>query len=84
MILENNYEPEYINIRGKGPPYQRFEKAKKAKQVYLASDPDREGEAISWHLAHILNLDEHDKNRVVFNEITKDAVKNAFKRTTSN
>lgn len=76
----NNYEPEYINIRGKGPLINDLKKeAKKAKQVYLASDPDREGEAISWHLAHILNLDEHDKNRVVFNEITKDAVKNAFK-----
>lgn len=78
--FENNYEPEYINIRGKGPLINDLKKeAKKAKQVYLASDPDREGEAISWHLAHILNLDEHDKNRVVFNEITKDAVKNAFK-----
>ena len=53
--------------------------AKKANKVFLASDPDREGEAISWHLAHILNLDENDANRVVFNEITKDAVKNAFK-----
>ena len=78
--FENNYEPEYINIRGKGPLINDLkQEAKKAKQVYLASDPDREGEAISWHLAHILNLDEHDKNRVVFNEITKDAVKNAFK-----
>ncbi|RSJ24373.1 DNA topoisomerase 1 [Streptococcus intermedius] len=78
--FENNYEPEYINIRGKGPLINDLKKeAKKVKQVYLASDPDREGEAISWHLAHILNLDEHDKNRVVFNEITKDAVKNAFK-----
>lgn len=78
--FENNYEPEYINIRGKDPLINDLKKeAKKAKQVYLASDPDREGEAISWHLAHILNLDEHDKNRVVFNEITKDAVKNAFK-----
>lgn len=78
--FKNNYEPEYINIRGKGPLINDLKKeAKKAKQVYLASDPDREGEAISWHLAHILNLDEHDKNRVVFNEITKDAVKNAFK-----
>ncbi|WP_195497339.1 type I DNA topoisomerase [Streptococcus constellatus] len=78
--FENNYEPEYINIRGKGPLINDLKKeAKKAKQVYLASDPDREGEAISWHLAHILNLDEHNKNRVVFNEITKDAVKNAFK-----
>ncbi|MGT2674186.1 type I DNA topoisomerase [Streptococcus rupicaprae] len=76
----NNYEPEYINIRGKGPLINDLKKeAKKASKVYLASDPDREGEAISWHLAHILNLDAEDKNRVVFNEITKDAVKNAFK-----
>ncbi len=77
--FENNYEPQYINIRGKGPLINDLKKeAKKAKQVYLASDPDREGEAISWHLAHILDLDEKGKNRVVFNEITKDAVKNAF------
>ncbi len=78
--FDNNYAPEYINIRGKGPLINSLKKeAKNAKQVYLASDPDREGEAISWHLAHILGLDEADKNRVVFNEITKDAVKNAFK-----
>ncbi|MBP2623279.1 type I DNA topoisomerase [Streptococcus oricebi] len=78
--FDNNYQPEYINIRGKGPLINDLKKeAKKAKQVFLASDPDREGEAISWHLAHILNLDAQDKNRVVFNEITKDAVKNAFK-----
>ena len=78
--FENNYQPEYINIRGKGPLINDLKKeAKKAKKVFLASDPDREGEAISWHLAHILNLDLEDKNRVVFNEITKDAVKNAFK-----
>ena len=78
--FENNYEPQYINIRGKGPLINDLKKeAKKAKQVFLASDPDREGEAISWHLAHILDLDEKEKNRVVFNEITKDAVKNAFK-----
>ena len=77
--FDNNYEPQYINIRGKGPLINDLKKeAKKAKKVYLASDPDREGEAISWHLAHLLNLDETDKNRVVFNEITKDAVKNAF------
>ncbi|EPU52188.1 DNA topoisomerase I [Streptococcus agalactiae str. Gottschalk 1005B] len=77
--FENNYEPQYINIRGKGPLINDFKKeAKKAKKVYLASDPDREGEAISWHLAHILDLDKEDRNRVVFNEITKDAVKNAF------
>ncbi|HEM4781913.1 TPA: DNA topoisomerase I, partial [Streptococcus suis] len=77
--FDNNYAPEYINIRGKGPLINSLKKeAKNAKQVFLASDPDREGEAISWHLAHILGLDANDKNRVVFNEITKDAVKNAF------
>ncbi|HGC9832663.1 TPA: type I DNA topoisomerase [Streptococcus agalactiae] len=77
--FENNYEPQYINIHGKGPLINDLKKeAKKAKKVYLASDPDREGEAISWHLAHILDLDKEDRNRVVFNEITKDAVKNAF------
>lgn len=77
--FENNYEPEYINIRGKGPLINSLKKeAKNAKQVFLASDPDREGEAISWHLSHILGLNLEDKNRVVFNEITKDAVKNAF------
>lgn len=77
--FDNNYEPEYINIRGKGPLINSLKKeAKNAKQVFLASDPDREGEAISWHLSHILGLDPKDKNRVVFNEITKDAVKNAF------
>ncbi|KXT78748.1 type I DNA topoisomerase [Streptococcus sp. DD13] len=78
--FDNDYQPQYINIRGKGPLINDLKKeAKKAKQVYLASDPDREGEAIAWHLAHILNLDESEKNRVVFNEITKDAVKDAFK-----
>lgn len=77
--FDNNYEPQYINIRGKGPLINSLKKeAKAAKKVYLASDPDREGEAISWHLSHILGLDPEDKNRVVFNEITKDAVKNAF------
>ncbi|MBJ8349457.1 type I DNA topoisomerase [Streptococcus zalophi] len=77
--FDNNYEPQYINIRGKGPLINSLKKeAKNAKKVYLASDPDREGEAISWHLAHILDLKEGDKNRVVFNEVTKEAVKNAF------
>ena len=77
--FDNNYEPQYINIRGTGPLINDLKKeAKKAKNVFLASDPDREGEAISWHLAHILDLDPKAKNRVVFNEITKDAVKNAF------
>ncbi|MGO3733408.1 MAG: type I DNA topoisomerase [Vagococcus sp.] len=78
--IENNYEPHYINIRGKGPVIKELKKyAKKAQKVYLAADPDREGEAIAWHLAHILELDLEDNNRVVFNEITKDAVKQAFK-----
>ncbi|MGT2887333.1 type I DNA topoisomerase [Streptococcus didelphis] len=77
--FDNNYEPQYINIRGKGPLINSLKKeAKNAKKVFLASDPDREGEAISWHLSHILDLNPHAKNRVVFNEITKDAVKNAF------
>ncbi|MDR1605896.1 MAG: type I DNA topoisomerase [Streptococcaceae bacterium] len=82
--IKNHYEPQYINIRGKGPLINSLKKeAKNAKAVYLASDPDREGEAIAWHLAHILGLDVHDKNRVVFNEITKDAVKEAFKEPRS-
>lgn len=78
--IEDNYEPHYINIRGKGPVIKELKKyAKKADKVYLAADPDREGEAIAWHLAHILDLDLDDNNRVVFNEITKEAVKGAFK-----
>lgn len=78
--VENNYAPHYISIRGKGPVIKELRKeAKKANHVYLASDPDREGEAIAWHLSYLLGLDPKDKNRVVFNEITKDTVKNAFK-----
>lgn len=78
--VENNYEPHYISIRGKGPVIKELKKeAKKASHVYLAADPDREGEAIAWHLSYLLGLDPKGKNRVVFNEITKDAVKNAFK-----
>ncbi|WP_186303063.1 type I DNA topoisomerase [Staphylococcus argensis] len=77
---ENNYEPKYITIRGKGPVVKDLKRhAKKAKHVYLASDPDREGEAIAWHLAHILEIEDDVKTRVVFNEITKDAVKDSFK-----
>ncbi|UJS28918.1 type I DNA topoisomerase [Macrococcoides canis] len=77
---ENDFDPRYITIRGKGPIVQDLKKhAKRAKHVYLASDPDREGEAIAWHLAHILNIDEKADSRVVFNEITKDAVKESFK-----
>ncbi|MFR6533818.1 MAG: type I DNA topoisomerase, partial [Staphylococcus simulans] len=78
--VEDDFEPKYITIRGKGPVVQELKRhAKKAKKIFLASDPDREGEAIAWHLANILKLDEHAKNRVVFNEITKDAVKESFK-----
>ncbi len=77
--VENNYEPHYISIRGKGDVIKELRKeAKKAAHVYLAADPDREGEAIAWHLSYLLGLDPKDKNRVVFNEITKDAVKNAL------
>jgi DNA topoisomerase I len=78
--LENNYAPHYISIRGKGDTIKELKsEAKKAKAVYLASDPDREGESIAWHLSYLLGLDKDDKNRVVFHEITKDAVKDAFK-----
>ena len=81
---QNNYEPHYISIRGKGDVIKSLRSAaKKAQKVFLASDPDREGEAIAWHLAFLLNLDLNDKNRVVFNEITKDAVKAAFKEPRS-
>lgn len=77
---ENNYNPKYITIRGKGDLIDKLKKAaKKSEKVYLATDPDREGEAISWHLAQILNIDQKDKCRIVFNEITKNAVKNAIK-----
>ncbi|WP_439426128.1 type I DNA topoisomerase [Oenococcus alcoholitolerans] len=77
---ENNYQPKYINIRGKAPLINSLKKAaKSASSIYVASDPDREGEAIAWHLSHILGLPEDGKNRVTFNEITKNAVKDAFK-----
>ena len=77
---EHNFEPKYITIRGKGPVLKELKSAaKKAKKIYLAADPDREGEAIAWHLAHSLNLDTSSDCRVVFNEITKDAVKESFK-----
>ena len=78
--IENNFEPQYINIRGKGDLIKELKKeAKKSKKVYLATDPDREGEAISWHLAYILGLDQNDECRIEFNEITKDAIKKAIK-----
>ena len=79
--IENNFEPEYINIRGKGDLIKSLKKeAKAAKQVYLASDPDREGEAIAWHLAHILEIPEDSNCRVTFNEITKETVKESIKK----
>lgn len=79
-IDEENFEPEYINIRGKGPLIKELKaEAKKAEHVYLATDPDREGEAISWHLSYILGIDPKSKARVTFNEITKDTVKKQIK-----
>lgn len=78
--IDNNYEPKYITIRGKGEVLDKLKKqAKKSDKVYLATDPDREGEAISWHLAKALKIDEKKILRIEFNEITKTAVKNAIK-----
>ena len=77
---ENDYEPKYITIRGKGPILSDLKKeVKKADKVYLATDPDREGEAISWHLAKSLGIADEDVERITFNEITKDAVKESLK-----
>ncbi|MCI8444548.1 MAG: type I DNA topoisomerase [Clostridia bacterium] len=77
--VENDFEPEYINIRGKGDLIKSLKKeAKKAKKIYLATDPDREGEAIAWHLANILKEETDKITRVTFNEITKSAVKKAI------
>ena len=79
--IENDFEPEYIQIRGKGELIKELKKeAQEASKVYLATDPDREGEAISWHLCHILGLDPKEPVRVTFNEITKDTVKAAIKQ----
>lgn len=78
--IENDFEPQYINIRGKGDIIKELRKeAKKASKVYLATDPDREGEAISWHLENLLGIDNNEPCRIVFNEITKDAIKEAVK-----
>lgn len=78
--VENDFEPEYINIRGKGDLIKSLKKeAKSAKKVYLATDPDREGEAIAWHLAYILGIPEDTVCRVTFNEITKNAVQEGVK-----
>ena len=78
--IENDYEPKYITIRGKGELLQKMRKdAKNAKCIYLATDPDREGEAISWHLYYALKLQDKKVYRITFNEITEEAVKEAIK-----
>ncbi|MGN0161730.1 MAG: type I DNA topoisomerase [Lachnospiraceae bacterium] len=78
--IEHDFEPKYITIRGKGDILAKLRKeVKKADKVYLATDPDREGEAISWHLANALKIEEKDINRISFNEITKNAVKASIK-----
>ncbi|MDD4321787.1 MAG: type I DNA topoisomerase, partial [Acidaminococcaceae bacterium] len=78
--IEENFEPKYINIRGKGDLIKELRSlAKKADKIYLATDPDREGEAIAWHLGHILGVDPKDKCRIEFHEITVDAIKDALK-----
>ena len=79
--IENDFAPKYINIRGKGDLIKELKKeAKAAKTVYLATDPDREGEAISWHLAAALEIPEEKLKRVTFNEITKTAIKSSIKQ----
>ncbi|WP_196598239.1 type I DNA topoisomerase [Pectinatus frisingensis] len=78
--IENDFAPKYINIRGKGDLIKSLKKeAKNAEKIYLASDPDREGEAIAWHLAYLLGIDDKEKCRIVFNEITKPAINEAVK-----
>ena len=78
--IEEDFEPEYINVRGKASVIKDIKKqAENASDVYLAPDPDREGEAIAWHLAYLLGISENDSCRVTFNEITKDTVKKAIK-----
>ena len=82
--VDNDFEPKYINIRGKGDLIKALKKdAKNADKVYLASDPDREGEAIAWHLSYILGLDPEEDCRIVFNEITKPAIQDAVKHPRS-
>lgn len=80
--VDNEFSPKYITIRGKGDLLDKLKKlAKKSDKVYLATDPDREGEAISWHLAHILKIPTTEKCRIEFNEITKEAVKGSIKKS---
>ena len=79
--VDNDFEPKYITIRGKGDILAQLRKeVKKADKVYLATDPDREGEAISYHLSKALKLDDKKYKRITFNEITKNAVKNSIKQ----
>ena len=78
--IENDFEPKYITIRGKGDILAKLRKeVKKADKIYLATDPDREGEAISWHLSQALKLEGKNVSRISFNEITKNAVKTSLK-----
>jgi len=78
--IENDFEPQYINIRGKAPLINELKKeAKQAKQIFLATDPDREGEAIAWHLAYILGIPTDSLCRVTFNEITEKCIKESIK-----
>lgn len=78
--VDQDFEPQYISIRGKGDLIKELKKeAKKASKVYLATDPDREGEAISWHLAYLLGIDPDSPCRIEFNEITKSKIKEAIK-----
>ncbi|MCR4731663.1 MAG: type I DNA topoisomerase, partial [Lachnospiraceae bacterium] len=80
--IEHDFEPKYITIRGKGELLAALRKeVKKADKIYLATDPDREGEAISWHLVTALKLQDKKFYRITFNEITKNAVKNSFKES---
>lgn len=79
--IENNFEPKYINIRGKAELIRKLKKeAQNVKKVYLATDPDREGEAIAWHLAYLLGIDEKEECRIAFNEITKQGIQSAIKK----
>ena len=78
--IENDFEPKYINIRGKADLIKKLKtEAKSVKRVYLATDPDREGEAIAWHLAYILGMDDNSTCRIAFNEITKNGIQSAIK-----
>ncbi len=82
--VDGDFEPKYITIRGKGELLSKLKKeAKTSNKVFLATDPDREGEAISWHLANLLEINPSEKCRIAFNEITKNAVKNAVKNPSS-